>query len=235
MQVAQLSPANSIRIASSTSHTAHKRSALLGVAQGGQPPATKTRTTDDLLALYQSQHQKDDMYKYGCTRIFSHMFNTDSRANKVQAALMAAHGQAVNQNLQALAFLSNLQESPFKTSAIASTQAAYLQIMAAPGLSQIHPIPAIPVVAASEIVHIIDDEDSNHPQPAVVEAIECVICSSSIIAGQPTMRTKCNHNFHFGCLRPWLLRNKDTCPTCRSDMQTGEPEQLSDQEELNDL
>ena len=45
--------------------------------------------------------------------------------------------------------------------------------------------------------------------------IDCPICQSKFKSGQEYAEAKCGHYFHVPCLGKWLSQN-DTCPTCRS-------------------
>ncbi|KAL2620065.1 hypothetical protein R1flu_000270 [Riccia fluitans] len=48
----------------------------------------------------------------------------------------------------------------------------------------------------------------------------CSICLSEFLDGESLyVIPKCNHLFHKACLNQWLLRNKTTCPICRSSLK----------------
>ena len=50
----------------------------------------------------------------------------------------------------------------------------------------------------------------------------CCICTeddydnSNIINFKSYYITKCNHNFHYGCIKNWCIHN-NSCPICRED------------------
>ncbi|KAL3681804.1 hypothetical protein R1sor_024760 [Riccia sorocarpa] len=49
---------------------------------------------------------------------------------------------------------------------------------------------------------------------------DCTICLSEFVEGESLyMFPDCNHVFHKACLSQWLLRNKTTCPICRSSLK----------------
>ncbi|KAF3646712.1 hypothetical protein FXO38_08979 [Capsicum annuum] len=43
---------------------------------------------------------------------------------------------------------------------------------------------------------------------------KCPICMDSYSPGSEAYNIPCNHNFHFGCIETWLLKNP-SCPMCR--------------------
>lgn len=45
----------------------------------------------------------------------------------------------------------------------------------------------------------------------------CAICMSAIVDGEQHVihPIACDHEFHTGCLQPWLDRGQNTCPLCR--------------------
>ncbi|KAJ2948586.1 hypothetical protein O0L34_g7840 [Tuta absoluta] len=43
---------------------------------------------------------------------------------------------------------------------------------------------------------------------------ECAICFEVMLKDQPLMQLPCTHNFHVGCIGPWL-QEQQTCPVCR--------------------
>ena len=67
VQVSQLISHRLPRVLSSTSHSQNKRASLIAVAQGGEPPSTKSRTTDELLNSFALIQQQDASYR--CARI----------------------------------------------------------------------------------------------------------------------------------------------------------------------
>jgi hypothetical protein len=46
------------------------------------------------------------------------------------------------------------------------------------------------------------------------ETVECTVCLCSYTSGQILLPLSCSHEFHEGCIVPWLNRS-DTCPICR--------------------
>jgi hypothetical protein len=52
---------------------------------------------------------------------------------------------------------------------------------------------------------------------------DCVICVEPFALGSQFVRLPCGHLFHGECVKAWLQR-RNTCPTCRFELQTGNPE-----------
>ena len=49
--------------------------------------------------------------------------------------------------------------------------------------------------------------------------IECTICQETgITNANGGCIGECNHCFHNNCIKQWFLKNKDTCPNCRSQV-----------------
>ncbi|KAM7510975.1 hypothetical protein LguiB_009850 [Lonicera macranthoides] len=42
----------------------------------------------------------------------------------------------------------------------------------------------------------------------------CAVCLEEVFDGSECTRTPCSHLFHYGCIVPWLVKNK-SCPICR--------------------
>ncbi|KAG1655266.1 hypothetical protein FOA52_014592 [Chlamydomonas sp. UWO 241] len=45
---------------------------------------------------------------------------------------------------------------------------------------------------------------------------ECVVCSEELAPGARALWLPCGHVFHDACIRQWLTRFSNTCPTCRA-------------------
>ena len=46
----------------------------------------------------------------------------------------------------------------------------------------------------------------------------CPICTETFADGEDLRMLPCSHQFHPGCVDPWLLNRSSTCPMCRSDV-----------------
>jgi len=57
------------------------------------------------------------------------------------------------------------------------------------------------------------DGDVNDPGNYV-----CPICTDDFVKGQDVRVLPCNHQFHPGCIDPWLIDVSGTCPLCRVDL-----------------
>lgn len=52
---------------------------------------------------------------------------------------------------------------------------------------------------------------------------QCAVCKDGMEAGERARRLPCAHLYHDGCILPWLaIRN--TCPLCRHELPTDDPE-----------
>jgi hypothetical protein len=73
--------------------------------------------------------------------------------------------------------------------------------------------------ARKKIVSSIMDIDTFDIFDLFGEEIYCSICLETVKEGERTMVVqKCKHGFHHKCLDSWL-KNKDSCPNCRSVVQ----------------
>ncbi|KAG0634289.1 hypothetical protein HOY80DRAFT_538042 [Tuber brumale] len=53
-------------------------------------------------------------------------------------------------------------------------------------------------------------------------SVECVVCLEEYIDGvSRVMRLPCGHEFHAGCITPWLTTRRRTCPICKGDVVRG--------------
>merc|ERR1712070_947178 len=48
---------------------------------------------------------------------------------------------------------------------------------------------------------------------------ECVVCLEEYVDGvSRVMSLPCGHEFHEGCITPWLTTRRRTCPICKGDV-----------------
>eukprot|EP00181_Compsopogon_caeruleus_P001893 CAMPEP_0184683600 /NCGR_PEP_ID=MMETSP0312-20130426/11973_1 /TAXON_ID=31354 /ORGANISM="Compsopogon coeruleus, Strain SAG 36.94" /LENGTH=290 /DNA_ID=CAMNT_0027136065 /DNA_START=245 /DNA_END=1117 /DNA_ORIENTATION=- len=59
--------------------------------------------------------------------------------------------------------------------------------------------------------------------PACLAKGECPVCREELSPGKEVMQMPCSHLFCTSCLEPWLRVN-NTCPTCRFELRTNDPE-----------
>ncbi|KAF8536557.1 hypothetical protein BDD12DRAFT_889866 [Trichophaea hybrida] len=51
---------------------------------------------------------------------------------------------------------------------------------------------------------------------------ECVVCLEEYVDGvSRVMKLPCGHEFHAGCITPWLTTRRRTCPICKGDVVRG--------------
>lgn len=60
------------RVASGTGHGSHKRSALVAVSSGQEPPSQRPRTSDDMVMGFQDALSQEAQYRYS-SFIFGHL------------------------------------------------------------------------------------------------------------------------------------------------------------------
>ncbi|KAM3515670.1 hypothetical protein MY11210_000648 [Beauveria gryllotalpidicola] len=53
------------------------------------------------------------------------------------------------------------------------------------------------------------------------EHLGCSICTEDFTVGEDVRVLPCHHQFHPGCVDPWLVNVSGTCPLCRYDLQPG--------------
>ena len=51
----------------------------------------------------------------------------------------------------------------------------------------------------------------------------CAVCKDEFKIGEICLLMPCKHNFHGGCLMPWLNK-RNSCPVCRYELQTDDKE-----------
>ena len=125
------------------------------------------------------------------------------RAKKAEAAALAAQGQLLQSQINAMQFIMSLPSSSFQHQAITQMQAGLLRSTA------VQPASAAPAPDVAAVVVSSDDEEPVR---------ECTICHEPILPNTPVMITPCNHTFHFQCLTPWLRRSS-SCPYCRANLE----------------
>lgn len=55
------------------------------------------------------------------------------------------------------------------------------------------------------------------------EAVLCAICKDMINVGETATKIPCGHGYHGDCIVPWL-GSRNTCPVCRFELPTDDPE-----------
>ena len=53
--------------------------------------------------------------------------------------------------------------------------------------------------------------------------LSCAVCLEEVCGGTECTRTPCSHLFHYGCIVPWLVKNK-SCPICRRVLRDDQKE-----------
>ena len=62
--------------------------------------------------------------------------------------------------------------------------------------------------------HSVSPYDLSYEPPNTI----CPICTERFRHAQDLRQLPCSHQFHPGCVDPWLLNRSSTCPLCRSDL-----------------
>ena len=69
------------------------------------------------------------------------------------------------------------------------------------------------------------NSDGDETPPPIVfrnipsSSLECVVCLEDYVPHvSRVMRLPCGHEFHVGCITPWLVTKKRTCPICKGDV-----------------
>jgi hypothetical protein len=52
---------------------------------------------------------------------------------------------------------------------------------------------------------------------------ECSVCLENFIENDELIKLKCNHNFHYNCIKNWLCKESNKCPVCRIEVAKGKP------------
>jgi len=65
-------------------------------------------------------------------------------------------------------------------------------------------------------VEVVDEKHSLHGK-------DCAVCQDAFSQGDKALQLPCEHFFHGDCVRPWL-KDHNTCPTCRYELQTDDQE-----------
>lgn len=52
----------------------------------------------------------------------------------------------------------------------------------------------------------------------------CSVCKDAYTLGEKTIQLPCEHLYHPDCIEPWLLKEKNTCPSCRHVLISKEEE-----------
>lgn len=85
---------------------------------------------------------------------------------------------------------------------------------------------------AKETTDGVPDDEARTPEAAIAESasaaegegdehLGCSICTEDFTMGEDVRVLPCNHQFHPGCVDPWLVNVSGTCPLCRFDLQPG--------------
>ena len=65
--------------------------------------------------------------------------------------------------------------------------------------------------------------------PAYYQCDSCVICMCDFEDGERVTVLPCGHNFHKGCIEPWLIQKSALCPICKkSILPTGDARSLEE-------
>ena len=63
---------------------------------------------------------------------------------------------------------------------------------------------------------------------------DCYICLEKCKEGPESVQLPCNHAFDRACITNWLKEN-DSCPVCRTKLNTERPEAQRRQPEMNQI
>nr|GMC71905.1 E3 ubiquitin-protein ligase CIP8-like [Ipomoea batatas] len=66
---------------------------------------------------------------------------------------------------------------------------------------------------------ILNKEDDDDSEKAAV----CAVCKDEMRGGEKARQLPCTHKYHDQCILPWL-RIRNTCPVCRHELPTDDPE-----------
>ncbi|KAL3733305.1 hypothetical protein ACJRO7_022779 [Eucalyptus globulus] len=64
------------------------------------------------------------------------------------------------------------------------------------------------------------------------ETVVCAICKDMVSVGEMVKKLPCGHGYHGDCIVPWLGA-RNTCPVCRFELPTDDPEYEEEKKKMN--
>jgi len=71
------------------------------------------------------------------------------------------------------------------------------------------------------VVVTVDDDDFENLESKILTCdheSNCSICMSQMVKDEKITLLKCNHNFHYDCITPYLKEYNYKCPVCRAEV-----------------
>lgn len=76
---------------------------------------------------------------------------------------------------------------------------------------------------AVESIETIKLTEENYEELKKNSLLECSVCKDEFSVNEEVKKMPCRHFFHDECISPWL-EQRNSCPTCRYELPTDDPE-----------